>query len=78
MKVEELTKEIESSKEELLNALALMQQQMMMLPKGNRSHASNVIQARFRILSMKFEDYSRMLSEYTGCLMCGRKGNGQA
>lgn len=77
MKVEELTREIEASKEELLSALALMQQQMMMLPANSRSYACNVIQSRFRILSMKFEQYSQMLSEYAGCLGRQRKGSGQ-
>lgn len=68
MEAEVLAREIEKSKEELLDALALMQQQMMMLPKASQSSDSNVIQARFRILSMKFEQYNQLLLEYVSCL----------
>lgn len=71
MQGEVLAGEIEKSKTELLDALALMQQQMMMLPKSSQSQNSNVIQTRFRILAMKFEQYNNLLLEYTGRLKEG-------
>lgn len=77
MKAEVLAKEIEKSNQELLDALALMQQQMMMLPKINQTRNSNVIQTRFRVLSMKFEQYNQLLLEYTGYLRKGTKRVGR-
>lgn len=71
MQGEALAKEIERSNSELLDALALMQQQMMMLPKTSQSKDSNVIQTRFRILALKFEQYNKLLMEYTGWLKEG-------
>lgn len=72
MEAETLAREIEKNYAELLDALALMQQQMMMLPKVSQSRNSNVIQTRFRLLSMKFEQYNQLLLEYVNCLKGGK------